>query len=454
MKEKNRRWFLATLGRRVADSAALRKIVGNTGWLIAGRMVRPALGFLVGIWVARHLGPQSFGILSYAIALLSIAQPIARMGTDPLISRDLVRRPEARYTILGTSFALRLTAGLASFAVLVVVVGWLRPGDDQAALLVTIMGAGLVVGAFTVIEPWFESQVAARQVVLATTLALLATAALRVFLILDDAPLFAFATAILVEFVLISLFLVVAYRATGQSPLGWRVDGRLVRRYLAQAWPLTLSGLAIAAYMRIDQVMIGALLDDRAVGLYATTIRLVEILYILPTSIVASVFPALVRLRSHDPDLYRRRLQLLYDGVTWLAIAVAVPVSLAAPWIIRLVFGAAYVEAWPALTIAIWSAVFGFQGTARARWVVIEGLQTYSPVFAGGALAINVVLNFALIPPFGIAGAAIATLASQASAAILIPLLMPAMRPSALMLLASYTRLPTLYRQARQAGGD
>ena len=81
-----------------------RRYFVNTSWMFAEQLLRMVAGLLVGIWVARYLGPEQFGIFSYAIAFASLFSNIAKLGLDGIVVRDLVKEPEQRGIYLGIVF--------------------------------------------------------------------------------------------------------------------------------------------------------------------------------------------------------------------------------------------------------------------------------------------------------------------------------------------------------------
>ena len=75
-------------------------------------------GLLVGIWVARYLGPAQFGLFSYAVAFAALFSSIAKLGLDSIMVRDLVREPAQRDIYMGTAFWLKLAGSLAMLGVI------------------------------------------------------------------------------------------------------------------------------------------------------------------------------------------------------------------------------------------------------------------------------------------------------------------------------------------------
>lgn len=171
--------------------------------------------------------------------------------------------------------------------------------------------------------------------------------------------------------------------------------------------------------MKIDQVMIKEMLDNKAVGDYAAAVRLSEAWYFIPMVITSSLFPAIINAKKISEELYYKRLQKLYDLMVWMAITIALPMTFLSDWVVNLLYGTKYSEAGNVLIINAWAGIFVFLGIASNKWFMIENLQQFLfyRTFAGAIF--NFILNVILIPEIGIQGAAIATLFSQMIAAYL-----------------------------------
>jgi O-antigen/teichoic acid export membrane protein len=101
--------------------AGVRRYGINTAWLFSEQILRLIAGFFVGVWVARYLGPEKFGLFSYALAFVFIFQGIAKLGLDGIVVRDLVQEPEKRDVYLGTSFWLKLLGGIITFLIITII---------------------------------------------------------------------------------------------------------------------------------------------------------------------------------------------------------------------------------------------------------------------------------------------------------------------------------------------
>jgi len=403
-------------------SEGFKRYFSNTSWLMAGHVVRMVAGLLVWVWLARYLGPAEFGLLNYAMAFVGLFAALASVGVDGVLVRELVKAPEARERLLGSAMALKLIGTLLMWLVLLIVVG-LAGQDDSTIMLVGVIAASYLFQALNVIDTVFQAQVLSRYVAKAQIVQVLLSSLIKIGLILGEAPLFWFAIMSVVDAALLALMLLYIYRAR-QGAIGlWRIDVPLMRRLLRDSWPLILSGMAVSAYMRIDQVMINQQIDAEAVGYYAVAIRLCEAWYFIPVAITASLFPAIMQAREAGESLYFARLQRLHNLMVLISLLIALPLCLLADEMIAMLYGEAYASAAPVLAIYAWVVLFVSFGMASDKYLLAENLPWLSFWRTFTGLLVNVVLNYLLIGAYGLVGAAIATLISYSVAAYIFDLL-------------------------------
>jgi len=378
------------------------------------------LSLLVGIWVARYLGPGDFGLWQYANSLVGLVTTVATLGTTNIVIRDLVNEPEEEEDrILGTSFILMLGAGAVA-AIIIIGVGFWLNNETVTRWLIVIASVNLILVAFNAFDYWFQSKVLSKYSVYARTIAQVVVSVLKVLFILLSLSVIYFAMTVIVGGILRSIVWLYSYEKQEKKVTNWGFDPDYAKGLLKDSWPLILSGLSVAVYMKIDQVMLKSMMDANAVGNYAVAVRVSELWYFIPMTVASSVFPAIIQSKKDSIEKYHRRLQYLYDVMAGMAIAIAIPMTFLSDWLIQLLFGSEYALAGGVLAVHIWAGIFVFLGVARGKWIINENYQFYGMVCTvSGALA-NVVLNIWLIPLLGIMGAAWATVASQAIAAWLL----------------------------------
>jgi PST family polysaccharide transporter len=406
----------------------LRKVLGNTSWLMADRLLRMGVGLFVSVWVARYLGPARFGGLNFALSYAALFASLMTLGLDGIVVREIVRDSSQTPRILGSALALRLGGSVVAIVVCVLSAALLEPHDRQSLLLVLIVSTSLTFLAFDTIDSYFQSQVRSKLTVWAKNTAFLVMAALRVVLIHMRAPVWTFAVAYTSELALGAIGLVVAYTMTGGSIRRWLPQWPMAVDLLKQGWPLMLSGMAIMIYMRIDTVMLKLMQGDAAAGLYAAATRISEVWYFIPSAIVISVSPAIMRSRG-DPVLYYQRLRHLFSIMIVTSLTIGSFIALASHWIVLRLYSHSYSGAAPVLAVHIWASVFVFLGVAQGPWDISENLLNLALYRTTAGAIANILLNLYLIPHYSAMGAAAATVISYAISSFVANLFSPRTRP-------------------------
>jgi O-antigen/teichoic acid export membrane protein len=396
------------------------KYFKNTSWLFVEKIFRMVVGFFVSVWVARYLGPDRFGLLSYAQSFVGLFSPIATLGLDGIIVRELVKYPEKENELLGTSFILKLCGAGMLFIILYIAIHF-TSNNSYTNLLVFIIASAYIFQSFNIIDLYFQAKVMSKYAVFANSFSLLLSSFVKIILIIKKAPLIAFASVVVFDSFIVALGYIYWFWKIKKEWFIKTIKFRfeIAKQLLKDSWPLILSGMAIAVYMRIDQVMIKEMLNANAVGQYAVAVRLSEVWYFIPMTITSSLFPAIINAKKISEKLYYERLQKLYNLMVWIAIPIAFFMTFFSNWIINLLYGSQYNRAGDVLKIYIWAGVFVFLGVASSKWFINENLQKYSFYRTLTGVIINAILNMILIPKYSIKGAAIATLISQTVASYL-----------------------------------
>ncbi len=418
-------------------SSGFRRYFVNTSWLMGHRVLSMVVALFVGVYVARYLGPERFGLLSYTGSFVGLFTALATLGLDGIMVRELVKTPERRDELLGTAFWLKAGGAVLMWAIIAAAVPFTR-NDTQTNILIVIIAFAVIFQALNIIDFNYQAEVKSKYVVYAHLVSLVISSITKLAFVWIAAPLVWFACVFLLDAVVRAMGLFAMYLQNTGKVWYWKWRWRVAKELLKDSWPLILSGMVISIYMRIDQVMIKEMLGAEEVGHYAAAVKLSEAWYFVPMAITSSVFPAIINAKKQSEELYYKRLQKLYDLMVWLAVSIALPTTFLAPWVIRVLYGEAFLPAAGVLSIHIWAGVAVFQGVAINKYIITENLQKYRIVIDGTGAILNVILNFYLIRPYGPSGAAIATLISYFSAFWISALLINKLRMPLIMSLKSY----------------
>ena len=398
--------------RNFLTSKEFRKYFANTSWLLGERVLRMVISLFVGIYVARYLGPERFGLLSYSVSFVWLFSSLASFGLNNILVRELVQSPEQRNNLLGTVFWLKVFGTFVMATAIALALQFFED-EQQTYWMIFIIALGYLFQTTNVIELYFQAQVQSKFIVRAQVSQILLTSLFKIYLIYIQAELIWFAFALMLDQAVAAVLFLIVY--------SWKIDffpyfsfhWKRAKKLMDGALPLIFSGMMVLLYMKIDQVMLKEMLNAKAVGVYAAAVKLCEAWYFIPSAIMASLFPAIIESRKESEEIYENRVQKLYEMIVWGSLLVAIPTSFLADWFIQVLYGAIFQEAAIVLKIYIWTFVFVSLGVASSHWLVAENLEKYALLRSLLGAIINITLNWYMIPIYGITGAAYATLITQ-----------------------------------------
>ncbi|MEX1131746.1 MAG: flippase [Flavobacteriales bacterium] len=411
-------------------SAGFKKYFANTSWLLLERVVRLVVVLGTGILVARYLGPELFGQLNYATGFVGLFFALTTMGLDEIVVRDLVKNPERRDELLGTSAVIKFF-GSVILVLLVAIASLLRGMDGLTATLVIVIGAAELLRPFGVIDWYFMAHVRSRETVVVQMVQVFVSAGFKVAMVLIEAPLIWFAWVYVLEGLLLAIGYVIMYRRDGTLIRAWRYSRTMASYLLGQSWPLVIYGMALYVQAKIDQVMIFDVLRSRVgdaaanaeVGQYSNALKMIEALGFLPVIVQRSLAPAITRAKVQGEELYGDRLLNQYRLMFLMFLITSIPLYFMAEPIMVFLFGEEYRPAGFLLSLFAIRLLFTNMGVGKASFITNESLFKYSLMTAVVGAVLNITMNYFLIPPFKAIGAIWATIGSFTVSIFLMDLL-------------------------------
>lgn len=423
----------------------LRELLRKSFWPLLDKVVRMALALLVGVVVARYLGPERLGLLSFALAWASFFGGFAWLGLGEAVTRDIVRAPDQQHTLLGSVVTLRLAGCVvaAVLALLLLPVFFPEASGDLWLMVAIIVAASFFSETAGAVTIWILASGNTRYLALTRTLPFVLAQGARLVLVAFAAAVPWFAAAVPLEAALSFAAAWWVYARVHRRLPVPGVDRRRAKRLLAEALPVLLAALLASLALRLDQMMLAALSDFHQVGLYAGAIRLSEVWWGIAPAVMQVAAPML--LYANDDAASRQRyLELLYGGLLVLALAAAAVVTLCARPLVHLLLGPDFDGAAPVLVVHVWTAAFVFMEALTYQELIRRRLQKVLMIRAALAIGINAALNLWLIPAHGAMGAAVATLLSFALAPALALAAFPSTRD---LLSLQFQGVPALARE-------
>jgi PST family polysaccharide transporter len=397
--------------KKLVGRINLHAAIHNIGWIFFDKILRAVLGLLVGAWVARYLGPSSFGELAYCIAFIGIFQSITNLGLDGVVVRDIAGEPKRANIILGTVFQLRFFIGLVLWILAFVVYGLANSFEDQGIWIFALVGAGMIFQAADTVDLWFQGNSQSKRTVLAKASAYLISNAIRIGLILVAAPLIAFAGVIAFEGALTACALYISYQRFPSAGL-WKKHLPEAKKLLKESWPYLVSGLSIMIYMRIDQLMIKSMLGDRELGIFAAIIPISNLWNMVPMAICTSIAPLMAKKKLEGSEAFNAALVKMFRFFWILCLVIIGITLLLSSLVIQLIYGEVYKEAIPVLNIYALTCIPVFMGCGQGLWLLNERKSHLALIQTITGAAASISANLVFLPLWGLKGAAIAAVIS------------------------------------------
>ncbi|WP_198597269.1 flippase [Gracilimonas amylolytica] len=424
---------METLFRKFKDlleTSEVRKYTLNTSWMMGEKILAIALTMVTSIIVARYLGPEKFGILSYAISLSSLFAIATHMGLSGLAVRELVNKPKETPELMGSIFGVKFIGAMIAFTGYLVFINLFSDKSSTEFWVLILVSVTIFLKPFEVFDYWFQAKVKAKYSSIVRSVSITAVSILKIILVITSAGLLEIAATYVVQTVIvITLFTYFFIKKADIQIRNWSFNINKVKELLGEGWMLMLGAIFAMVYLKIDQIMLRWIVGADEVGIYSVAARISEAWYFIPTIIVSSIFPKLLELKKENPEKFHRRLQQLFNFLFLIALGLAILISFISTPLIETLYGLEYQKAAIILSIHIWAGVFIFMRAAFSKWVLVEDAVAFSLITQGLGALVNIILNIILIPYFQGFGAAVATICSYSMASYIALLFYKKSRP-------------------------
>ena len=407
------------------------RVVRNAGWLIAGKILHMILSFFVSLLTARYLGPGNFGLINYAGAYTTFFFSLCTLGINSVLVKEFVDAPEEAGTVVGTTLVLRFVSSTCSMLTILGISLFIDRNEPTTVWVVALCSLGLVFQIFDTFNYWFQYRLLSKYCALATTVGYLVISAYKIILLILQKSVIWFAVSSALDYAVIAAFLWVSYRRNDGPPL--RFSMARAKALLGKSYHFILSGLMISIYGGTDRLMLKHMMNETEVGYYSTALAVCNLWVFLLSAIIDSVKPVIMEQHRENREKYLQMNRQLYAAIFYVSCFVSLIFVLLGDFIIKILYGQAYLPAAGPLKIITWYTAFSYLGVAREIWVVCENRQKHLKYLYVGAAALNVILNALMIPQMGASGAALASLITQISTVFVFPALIRDLRPNTVM---------------------
>jgi O-antigen/teichoic acid export membrane protein len=381
-------------------------------WLILDNLVKIAVSFTVTIYVIRYLGPADFGLLSFALSIVGILYPIATLGMDAILFRDIIKYKSNERTLIKTAYTARFFAALPLFLIASTVV-YLYSENIVFVYMLMILSTGMIVDAFSVYKEYFAANNQNKYIAISSSLSNILSSGLKILFIFTKLGVVWFALAFVFQKIFNVLSLKYFYKKKTTLKTG-DYDKNIAKKMINDSWPLIFTSFSGLLYMSTDQILIEYFLDFEQVGLYAAAVKLIMFMYVIPSIISNIIYPKIIELHKKlSNSEFIKKLNLIYFSNLLIALSILLFFMLFGEWIILSLFGEEFRSSAEVLFIYSFGLVFVFFSANNNKLLMIGNLQKLMLGRNALGLILNIILNIILIPKYGINGAAFATVLTE-----------------------------------------
>ena len=311
---------------------------------------------IVGIAVARYLGPEMYGIIAFATAVYTLLVIIVSLGIDDIIMKDMLQYEEKQGSIQGSALFVKSAAAFLVYGIIFIYFLINYSGEKLYSVLI-ITGAVLF-QPLSVFSCIFLINAQAKYTSIARMISYTLSSLLKIILIIFKAPVTYFAFAVFIDYAVLYLTVILMYKYKKYTVSGWHIDISYIKYILKSAVPLFAAVLFYTFYQKVTVIIISSMYSDYASGIYSAAARLTEIWYLVPAVLMTAFFPAIIKAKQISEEEYNKRIKTLFYVTTIPFILIAFFAVLLSPFIIKILYGEKYIESSIVLSLTIWSVPF------------------------------------------------------------------------------------------------
>lgn len=413
------------------------KVTKNVGWIVFQNVYTMILSLIVTGLVARHFGTSGYGIINFALSFVALFSFIAVFGTNHIIVKDLVSNEYDASVILGSNLFIRIILSILSLIISQTIA--LVFYSKSINLAIFLFSINVIISSSDVITYYAQSKIQNKHISLSKMISTTIFSILKILTIVLNLNIYYLIATYIIENLIYTVLLVISYRKIRTENIGrWKINKIYLKQLLKRSKYYALSTLMVTIYLRIDQVMLGSIFEDKSiVGIYSSAVRISEIWTFIPLAVITAFKPIIFKSKKNSEVEYKNNLQKLYNIISSICFSVLILIICFGKLSIYILYGNAYISAYIPLiilTIGIW---LGVLGNIHYIWMTCENKEKYSLLYSFMGSVVNIIFNLILIPRYNILGAAIATTISQIFSNILAFLLIKNTRIMSIMLLKS-----------------
>jgi len=390
----------------------VQRIAKNSLVLLASNIISKILSFFYVMYIARYLGAEGFGILSFALAFTGIFGVFSDLGLSTLTVREVARDKSLAGKYLGNITIIKIFLVIITFGLIAITIN-LLDYPTQTIKVVYFLALSVIFSSFSnifnsIFQAYEKMEYQSIEQILSSTLMLVGAlfSISQRFSVVGFASIYFMVSAISLGY----SFVVCVWKFTKPKI---EVDWSFWKPTIKEALPFALTGIFVTIYFWVDSVMLSLMKGNEVVGWYNAAYKLIFILMVIPSIFVVSTFPVMSRHFKSTKNLLKQEYEVAIKYLFVFALFLFIYGLIFADKIILIIYGNGYLPSIKALQVLICVIPIIFLTPLLGNFLASVDKQRVVTIVAGANAGLNVLLNALLIPKFSYIGASIATVLTE-----------------------------------------
>lgn len=402
----------------------IKNIVSST----SSYLLKFGVNFFITNEVIKYLGFTNFGIFSYLVSVAAIVGSFGSLGYESIISRIIKSFDgdnKSYISIVKNAFTSVFFVGIVISIFFSLVVFFF---DREYINLAIVYSLSFPFASYNVFRYYFEFKLKIRLISWINNFVLVGSSIFKIIVIYFDLGLSSFILASLLEPLLLFLsYRFLIKRESSDFKLLFEFDWSILKFLLKQSYPFLISSMLIIFYMKFDQVLLKHIMGSNELGIFSSTIRLVELFYFVPV-IFQTTYNGHFLQTLDDNRISQKKMFSITLIVFYISVLVFIFFLLFSSTVLRIIYG--NMDTQNALLLNLYSICFIMvsMGTIRNIRINSIGASKFYMLITFFGVLLNVSSNLIFIPRYGIMGCAISTIISQFFVSILSSFFHPILR--------------------------
>ena len=386
------------------------------------------IGFITVAFVSRYLGPKDFGVYSYSLSLFTFIELFMVLINHEVLKREFVKSENPKL-IIKSVLTFQFLISILLFLLTQIALWYFEVESGERRDILFIFSFALFFRVIDVFSYYFSSQMRNDLIGISEVSVVTLFNSLRGFLVWFQFTLSYFAFAWVIQKIINFVVLGALYiKNHGLDLFKVSTDKKVVASLLKSSFPLFLAVASTLVFTRLDQVMLGNMLGEKSVGIYAIVVKLSEPWVFISVILTQSVYPDLIKAYAENINAFYTKVIKTSSLLLYSSLGIVLFMNLFSEVIVDYVFSTNYLDAIPIIKLHILSLIFIFWLNLTNQYEVIVGATRLTLLKTLLASLLNILLNLYLIPIYGIIGASVSTILSYAFSSFILNLFLSEIR--------------------------